>query len=232
METSHSISQQNNKQECGRAERLFWHCAYWLQSQSLLKRTKRSRQLSHLFVILGNLAGNTRIFTGLVLMFGVAPLCYEAHLLFSYETVIEGWYYKNWFFWFFTQREEFLFGFFLIGLFLITKGISRYIFIPLISVCITEILFQSFQIDHWSDFYMPFFTDEGEVTERTWEMLVIGVACAFSFTKLIQYIIWLYNHRQQAYIRRMDGLCQVADMKDPIQSGFVTTWKEMKATNY
>jgi hypothetical protein len=236
METSQSISNSQHNKECGSVK---------LSSQfvSLLHyQLLQLHSLIHQSVIHGCHVGkvayrealtNNRVFTGLVLMFGVAPLFYEAHLFFDQNALVQGWFYKNWFFWFFTQREEFLFTFSLSGFFLILPSNQgfKWLVVPFVAACISEIIFQSFQIDHWTDFYMPFWFGGG-LTERAWEVVVVSCVSAFSFFKLIQYLVWLFNHRDQAFIRRMDGICQIADMNNPREKAFVETWKELKAKNY
>lgn len=233
---SQSISNQQPLKKCG-SYFLHFACLVSSQLQSLsIRILSRLQRLASL----GSHAGkvfykealtNNRTLTGLVLMFVCAPLFYEAHLFFDYTKVIKGWHYRNWFYWFFTQREEFLFGFFLIGLFVIMKDGYRYSLLPLIATCFCEIIFQSFQINHWSDFYMPFW-DEGGLTERAWEVVVVSCVSAFSLVKLIQYLVWLFNHRSLAYVARMDNLCKLLDSSDPVQSGVVKTWNEMKSKNY
>jgi hypothetical protein len=129
---------------------------------------------------------NNRLFVGFVLMMGVAPLLYEAHHLFDSEVVIAGWYYKNWFYWFFTQREEFLFAFVLTGFFLMcpTKWGYRYLVVPFVGACITEIIYQSFYIDNYKDFYIT----------PTWQFVVIATLALFTAFKVINYSVYRYNH--------------------------------------
>jgi hypothetical protein len=62
--------------------------------------------------------------------------------------------------------------------------------------------------------------------------MVYGFILSFILWFLSDYFAWRKYHRADAHERRMDGLCQIADMKDPVQKAFVETWRELKAKNY
>jgi hypothetical protein len=189
---------------------------------------------------------NDRMLVGYVLMI-IGAAFYWAHFLFiqpEFPSIFafipdaplskEVFYYKQKFYWFFTNREEFFGAFFLTGLFvMIPKNQGyKFLFLPVIAGCVCEVVFQSFQIDSYTDFYMPFYSKEVGLTERAWEVVVVSCVSVFGLIKFAQYLVWAANHRRRAHRSRMDGLIQFLDMSNPINKGIETTWKEIKEQNY
>lgn len=147
-------------------------------------------------------ASNDRIFVGLV-MLAVSPILWNAHLFFDYNTIIPGWYYKNWFFWFFTNREELTFGIGLTGFFLLCqqKWGYRYLLTPIVTLCACEVIYQSFQIDNWTDFYNPMWS-----TERGWELGLFILFLVFALWKAINYTVYRKYHLKDGNVARLIGI--------------------------
>jgi hypothetical protein len=146
---------------------------------------------------------NNRVFIGGVFMFGVAPLFYMAHLFLDQNVVLEGFYYRAPYYWFFTNREEFGISFVLTGFFLIapTRWGFRYLLIPFIAACITEIVYQSFFIDSW-DFY----------TTPSWEVYAVIVASLFPLYKVINYMCYLKYHVKDGNVSRIIGVIKAPNV--------------------
>ena len=147
-------------------------------------------------------ATNNRIFVGLVLLV-VSPTLWWAHLFFDHKVIIEGWYYRNWFYWFFTNREEFTFGLGLTGFFLLCqqKWGYRYLLTPIVALCACEVIYQSFQIDHWTDFYNPMWS-----TERGWELGLVVLLAVFALWKAINYTVYRKYHLKDGNVARLIGI--------------------------
>jgi hypothetical protein len=169
-------------------------------------------QKIRLYATLGCLAGkeifsNDRKFVGSVTLM-VSLAFWWAHLFFDYSTVIEGWYYKNWFFWFFTNREELTIGFGLIGFFLIcpTKWDYKYALVPMIVYLLSEVVYQSFQITHWTHFYKSLFS-----SERGWQLGLFVVVLILSAVKVIDYIAYTKYHLKDGNAGRIVGIWRAPD---------------------
>jgi hypothetical protein len=182
---------------------LLWQW-FSLQSQSLRQQTLLTiRQ----YVTLGWIAGsevyaNDRKFSGLIT--GLVGLSFWwAHLFFDYTTVIPGWYYKNFFFWFFTNREELTIGFGLIGFFLIcpVKWGYKYALVPLIVFMLSEVIYQSFQISHWTHFYISMFS-----WDRAWQLLLLVPVLIFSGVKVLDYAAYRKYHQKDGDVARIIGI--------------------------
>ena len=181
----------------------FW---FWVSSLSL----QATRQFVTRGCLAGNLivttfkesASNDRVFVGLVLL-TVSPVLWWAHLFFDYNTVIPGWYYKNWFFWLFTNREELTFGVALTGFFLLCqqKWGYRYLLTPIVALCACEVIYQSFQIDHWTDFYNPMWS-----SERGWELGLFILILVFALWKAIDYTVYRKYHLNDGNKARLIGI--------------------------
>jgi hypothetical protein len=227
---SQSISQSNYLKRCARALKelslqLFSLClpedsrAGFLQTLSLMRLPAFLGWIAgNVKVAWNEVTTNDRIFVGFVLM-GVGGLFYQAHLLFIHPEIpsaiafindpavpIEVWYYKRWFYWFFTQREEFFFGSCSVGLFLMwpQKSAYRYAFVPLLVACVAEIFYQSFFISDWTHFYRGFFT-----LERGWEGIAILVALVFAIKRIIDYQVHRKYHTKDGNTCRMVGLIEM-----------------------
>lgn len=180
----------------------------WLSFWSLvLVISGAIRQKTLQYVTLGCLAGrevysNDRHFVGLVALM-VSPVFWWAHLFFDHTTVIQGWYYKNLFFWFFTNREELMIGFGLLGFFLLcpTKWGYRYLLTPVVALCFSEIIYQSFQISHWTHFYNPMWS-----RERGWQLAVLVLVGVFSLYKAINYAVYRRCHLDEGNKSRIVGV--------------------------
>lgn len=179
--------------------------SFWWQvlSTNALSLTRSLRQ----YVILGWVAGkelysNDRKFVGAVLLM-VSLVFWWAHLFFDYNVIIEGWYYKNWFFWFFTNREELTIGTGLTGFFLLCppKWGYRFLLVPVIIFFFTEVIYQSFQISHWTHFYISMFS-----VERGWQLGVFIPVAIFSAVKVIDYITYTKYHLKDGNMARITGI--------------------------
>lgn len=173
-----------------------------LKSASLLLLSRLATRGSHagnLFKVAYNeLCTNDRLFVGV--MFGFAGvLLYEAHLLFinpelpSVFAFIpdpmvskQEFYYKAWYWYFFTMRQEYLLLFFLTGLFLIlpTKWGYRWFLVPVLAAVFFETVYQSFFIDDWKDFH----------TTPWAEILAIVVVSIYPIYKGLDYIAYRHYH--------------------------------------
>lgn len=186
--------------------RLLLSCWSWSLSLLLKQRTRLS-------AILGCLAGkvkltikesasNDRIFVGLV-MIACTPACYWAYLFFDWNVVVPGWYYKNWFFWLFTNREEMTFGLGATGFFLICqqKWGYRYLLVPFVGLCFSEIVYQSFFISHWTHFYRPMWAPE-----RSWELGIFIILFTFAAWKFIDYTVYRKFHLKDGNMARITGI--------------------------
>lgn len=254
METSHSISQnQNNKQECGR----FYWLPFFLRVQSLLqfvaqvkmnvkeiwtslrsvKNFRLNLMLHHALV---DLAGavldkvwifistgkvNGRLLVGLILVGIFTPIADVFYTFLPEGRVPESeWYYESWYWLFLCLGPYISVLFFSFGLLLIVfpKYDNRvWFFLPPLAFALAKILWLCFVSSHDEYLQVP------PLTFYLYAVVIVGFCLSMS-----NYLAWRKYHRSDAHERRMDGLCQIANMNDPIQAGFVTTWKEMKATNY
>ena len=147
-------------------------------------------------------ASNDRIFVGLVLL-AVSPVLWWAHLFFDWNAVVPGWFYKNWFFWFFTNREELTFGIGLTGFFLLCqqKWGYRYLLVPIVALCVSEVIYQSFQISHWTHFYRPMWGPE-----RGWELGLVVLFAVFAIWKAINYTVYRKYHLKDGNVARLIGI--------------------------
>lgn len=175
---------------------------------------QQTRKMSRHLVTRGSLVGrsvittikesasNDRVFVGLVMLM-VSPVLWWAHLFFDHEVVIEGWYYRNWFFWVFTNREEMTFGVGLTGFFLLCqqKWGYRYLLTPFVALCACEIVYQSFQISHWTHFYRPMFGPE-----RSWEPGLVILIAVFALWKAINYTVYRKYHLKDGNVARLIGI--------------------------
>ena len=57
-----------------------------------------------------------------------------------------------------------------------------------------------------------------------------GFVCLLLY--VTNYLAWRKYHRSDAHKSRMDGLCQIANMNNPVEAGFVKTWNDIKNKNY
>jgi hypothetical protein len=179
--------------------RSFW-CLVSFTSASTLQKIR-------LYATLGCLAGkevysNDRKFAGTVLLM-VSLVFWWAHLFVDHTVVISGWHYKNWFFWFFTNREELTIGFGLLGFFLICplKWGYKYALAPIIVYFFSEVVYQSLQISHWTHFYRSMFS-----AERSWQLLITLPVIIFSAIKVIDYIAYTKYHLKDGNIARLTGI--------------------------
>ena len=147
-------------------------------------------------------ASNDRVFVGLV-MLAVSPVLWWAHLFFDWNAVVPGWFYKNWFFWFFTNREELTFGIGLTGFFLLCqqKWGYRYLLVPIVALCVSEVIYQSFQISHWTHFYRPMWGPE-----RGWELGLVVLFAVFAIWKAINYTVYRKYHLKDGNVARLIGI--------------------------
>lgn len=185
-----------------------WLSSCWSQLRSSLLK-QRTRLSATLGCLAGNIKAtvresisNDRIFVGLV-MIACTPACYWAYLFFDWNTVVPGWYYRNWFFWFFTNREELTFGVGLTGFFLLCqqKWGYRYLLVPVVGLNFSEVVYQSFFISHWTHFYRPMWAPE-----RSWELGLFIVLLTFAAWKFIDYTVYRRYHLKDGNTARISGI--------------------------
>jgi hypothetical protein len=183
--------------------------SHWLQSavytyQQLLLAIRGFHVGNSLRVAYQEILTNNRVFIGGVFMFGVAPLFYMAHLFLDQNVVLEGFYYRAPYFWFYTNREEFGIVFMLTGFFLIapTRWGFRYLLIPFIAAALTEIVYQSFFIDSWDDFYVT----------PSWEVYSVIALSLFPVYKVINYLVFRKYHTKDGNTARIIGIIKLKDL--------------------
>lgn len=161
-------------------------------------------------VALKEVATNDRAFVGIVLLV-IAPAFWWTHLFFDWNTVVPGWYYKNWFYWFFTNREELTFAVGLTGFFLLcpVKWGYRYLLCPVVALCVSEVIYQSFQIDNWKDFYIPMVSHK-----RGWEVGIVSVVAAFALWKVVSYTVYRKYHLKDGNLARIMGIIKAPGISD------------------
>lgn len=208
-----------------------WRSSWY---QSLFTNVRNLPQKIRLYATLGWIAGNEiysndRKFAGSVMVM-VSLAFWWAHLFFDYTTVIDGWYYKNWFFWFFTNREELTIGFGLLGFFLMCplKWGYKYALAPLIVFLFSEVVYQSFQITHWTHFYRSMFS-----AERGWQLLVTVPVLILSGMKVIDYVLYTKYHLKDGNICRITGMIKspglTPDEKMPVLDKLVDEYQNLNA---
>lgn len=171
-------------------------------------------------VAYNEILSNNRVFVGFVMLVGVAPL-YWAHLFFINEDLIKegivspvafiadpvnkAWFYRQWFYWFFTNREEFALILFLTGGFLLCKTDIKwgwkYAVVPVIAVNLCEVIYQTVYISHWSHFYRSLFS-----YERGWELFAGVVAFLYAGYKISDYLIYRKYHTKDGNVARLIGI--------------------------
>jgi hypothetical protein len=173
--------------------------------------------LWHKLVTLGSLAGNSicvawsevttnnRKLVGLVMM-AMGALMYEAHQLFDPNVMLKGFYYHNPYFWFYTQREEFLVIFGGTGYFLIEpqKYAFKYVLVFAVSFMITEVIYQHFFIDSWDDFYVT----------PDWQYWVLNPVLVLCLYKIIDYAVYRKYHLKDGNTARIRGIIALPNV-DP-----------------
>lgn len=215
-----------NPNQCQRQKRLF--SVFWqlwclpLCQVVFIKPWQQIRPHAilgcHVGVIaLSELRTNKRTLIGVVLI-GVGVILYNAHLLFIVDCSAHpvpsplgvvpdpcqlDWFYHHWFFWLFTNREEFLGSFLLTGFFLIspTKWGYRYLFTPFVACLVSEVIFQSIQIDHWTHFYIPLWS-----IDRGWQILSVTLVSVFAIYKAANYAVYRYTHLKAGNLARINGV--------------------------
>lgn len=253
METSRSISHNNLITKCGKYFVWFLRSflpvsllPYWEPLQSNLASLTRQMaaplgwSVGNLKVEMNEAMTNGRVMVGYVLM-GVGALSYEAHLLFIHPEIYSPFafindpevpkgvfYYKRWFYWFFTNREEFLFIFASAGMFLRlpSKWGFRYLAVPVIAWLVCEVLYQTFFISHYTHFYTSFFT-----RERGWELFVILVAVVFGLFKALHYSAYRKYHLKDGNAARIMGVFMLDIPWDQKKEHFETLKEEMENYN-
>lgn len=223
METSQSISQSQTNNKCGRLSQGSF-LLLWLVQLPIRLQTHHLHRLASLGWHVGNnisvaweeAIANRRVLVGYV-MIGVGVFFYEAHLLFINPHVVSVfacipdpevpktvWYYKSWFYWFFTNREEFLFGFALTGFFLRTpsKFGYRWALVPLVSICFTEIFYQSFFVNAYTGFY----------STPTWEVWTIVLLSVIPAYICLDYAAYRKYHLKDGTLARILGMIKVPMM--------------------
>lgn len=165
-------------------------------------------------VAFNELLSNRRAFVGFVMLVGVAPLLYWAHLFFINTKIPHlfafitdpyqaKWFYHHNYYWLFTNREELGFGFALSGFFLLCqqKWGYRFLLVPLVAGCLSEVIYQSLQIDHWSDFYTPIWSKV-----RSWQIAAFAIPAMYATWKAIDYTIYRKYHLSDGNVARIIGM--------------------------
>jgi hypothetical protein len=169
---------------------------------------------------------NARLFVGMALVGIITPLADICYTWLPAGRVPESeWYYESWYWLFLCLGPYIALLSFCIGtMFILLPNAydkRSYFFIVPIGFALAKIVWL------W------------QVTNHDEYLQVPPIAFyiySFAFVALIltlsNYLAWRKYHRADAHNKRMDGLCQIANMSDPVQAGFVNTWKEIKAKNY
>jgi hypothetical protein len=198
---------QHLKEECQNSGRLLLRSVSSLRLVRLPLRLPVQRLLTtvipgcratsnNIKVAFDQAASNKRIVFGGVVM-AVGFVLYQAHRLFINPEIYSPiafmqdpgpvGYYHSLFDWLFTNREEFLFGFGLTGFFLMCptgKWGYKYLLVTFITACFTEVVYQSFFITNWNDFYRT----------PTWEILTVLTPFTYAVFRFGVYQIYLYYH--------------------------------------
>jgi hypothetical protein len=216
------------------SEKLSWSQSsalrFWLLSVAFLRsHLKTAHRLvirgwnvgrNNILVTYNESTTNKRVFAGLVLLTGVAPIMYWAHLFFICpeiphpfafisDPVREGWHYKRVYYWLFTNREEFLFGIGLSGYFLIhpQKSGYKYLLLLLIVPCYVEIIFQSLQITSWESFYTPLWS-----VERGWQIAAFVLGAGVAVYQFMNYMVYRKYHLKDGNIARTHGIIKAPNI--------------------
>jgi hypothetical protein len=169
---------------------------------------------------------NARLLVGLALVGIITPISDVLYTFLPQGRVPESeWYYESYYWLFLCIGPYIAFISFCVGAMLILIPTARnkrsYFFIVPIGFALGKIVWLWQVTNHDEYLQVPpiafFLYSFGFVA------LLIGVS---------HYLAWRQYHRADSFPKRMDGLCQIANMNDPVQAGFVKTWQEMKAKNY
>jgi hypothetical protein len=243
-----SISNSQHNKECGRSYsqllslEVWWHVlsdALQMIQQKIGQSLRNVKNRKFFTMILARVAQvdaalkvivstrtvNARLLAGLVLVGIITPIADIFYTFLPEGRVPQAeWYYES-YYWLFLclgPYIQILTG--LIGVYLImfpSWNRKAYLFIAPLGFALTKIVWL-WNVDSHEEFLQV--------------PPVAYFIYTFCFTGLVMvlsdYLAWRKYHRADAHERRMDGLCQIADMNNPIQRGFVETWKEMKAKNY
>jgi hypothetical protein len=169
---------------------------------------------------------NARLLVGLALVGIITPLADIFYTWLPAGRVPESeWYYESWY-WLFLCLGPYIqvfTGF--LGAYLILFqrwNIKALFLVAPMWLAVVKIVWLAFFVEAHAEFLSV-------------PPLAIYLYCAafmaVSFG-ISNYLAWRKYHRADAHEARMNGLCQIANMSDPIQAGFVKTWNEMKAKNY
>jgi hypothetical protein len=169
---------------------------------------------------------NARLLVGLALVGIITPLADIFYTWLPAGRVPESeWYYESWY-WLFLCLGPYIqvfTGF--LGAYLILFqrwNINALFLVAPMWLAVVKIVWLAFFVEAHAEFLSV-------------PPLAIYLYCAafmaVSFG-ISNYLAWRKYHRADAHEARMNGLCQIANMSDPIQAGFVKTWNEMKAKNY
>jgi len=169
---------------------------------------------------------NVRVFVGLGLVLVVAPCAEVFYQLFDYNDRVSAneWYYESWF-WLLMCVGPYLDKVinWIAVYYFFCKGWDKkaYLLAIPIGLSIGKIVWL-LQVTNDKEFH--------SITPTLF--IVYGISVAVFSIFIVQYLEWRYHHRTRAHESRMDGLCQIANVNNPVEAGFVKTWQDIKNKNY
>jgi hypothetical protein len=197
-------------------------------AKKILKNLKSAKLLSALTdqVAAIGIKTNVRIILGLGLVLCLAPIADTFYTFLDRNDRVaqEVWYYEAYFYLFLCLGPYIKIVVITIGLYFIfvpneTKKI--YLLIAPLAPTIGKIIWLC-QVSNNEEYHRVL----------PWMYMVYGVFAVLAVLLIINYLTWRHHHRARAHKSRMDGLCQIANENDPIQKGFVTTWRQLSNQTY
>lgn len=197
-----------------------------LNYASMILLALAARAVAVLKVFISTRRVNARLFVGMALVGIITPLADVFYTWLPAGRVPESeWYYESWYWLFLCLGPYIALLSFCVGtmFILLPNAFDKrsYFFIVPIGFALAKIVWL------W------------QVTNHDEYLQVPPIAFfiySFGFVALMlvlsNYLAWRKYHRADSFPKRMDGLCQIADMNDPVQKAFATTWQEMKLKNY
>jgi hypothetical protein len=192
--------------------------------KSLKLRTRLSALTGQVAAI--GLKTNARIIIGVGLVLWLAPVADTFYTYMDKSDMVpkDVWYYRSYFYLFLCLGPYIKTVIITIGLYFLfipNETKKSYLLIAPLAPTIGKILWL-IQVTNNEEYH----------SVLPWMFILYGAFTALFVMLIINYLTWRHNHRKLAHIKRMNGLCQIADKSDPIQKGFVTTWAELNLNNY
>jgi hypothetical protein len=153
----------------------------------------------------------------------VAFPAWKCHIFFDITARNPEWYFVNWVFYLNTIRPYLSAIFLSAGLFICApqKWGFRWVALPVVVFCISEIVSQSFYTN-WTDFYQPM---------PAWEicLLILAVTPAFMFS--MDYLLYRKYHLKDGNAARVLGIMQLDIPWDEKKKHLETLKEEMENYN-